>query len=1239
FGRSKKVTVYIRWYSFPAFSLFILFYVGRSNKKEVELIQEIVERVGGCNDNVMLPVAEHPVGIDSRVEEVMELLSIGEGDVKMVGIYGMGGVGKTTLAKEIYNRLQGTFEKAIYIERIKDRAKKKDGLPKLQEEFLCKVFKDGNKKIRNLSEGSAEIRRRFPGKRVLVVLDDVDHGDQLQALAGGGDWFGEGTKILITTRDVQLLDAHPVHKKYQVHELNSSESLHLFSRHAFKTDQPSKEFMEISKKIAKAAGGLPLALEILGASLSTETEKEAWEEVKTKLRSSGYSKIDKCLRTSYAGLNKNEKEGFLDIACFFLGQKKDEVIDIWKGCHFDAPVLTVNSLFHKCLLKVDDFIGRLHMHDLLRDMGRVIGSRSRLWNQKEVWDVLEEHKGTNKIKGIICKKYMEGEGKSFNAIHSLVPNEQERESVDVEAFTNMSNLQFLLLENINLKGDFSRMPRSLRSLKWTGCSMQTLPDNFNIQKLGCLKLDSRKIVQFWSDNCISKEKVFTNLKVLDLSECGKLKKLPDFSHSLNLEKLRLTGCCSLTDIPKSIGNSTKLKMIDLIRCYALQSLPSSIGRLTKLEHLVLHSCFSLSRLPNSIENLTGLRKLEVSYCQSLLALPNSIKNFTRLEELSLTSWASFSTLPHFIENLTKLRSLDVSHCDCLSALPSSIGNLTRLKRLMLNSCKSLSALPNSIENLTGLEELELANCESLSTLPDSIGNLTGLSKLDLLGCDSLLALPNSIGSLTRLEELSVSSARLSTLPPCIGNLMKLGSLDVYNCERLLALPNSIGSLTELQELLLTKCRSLSMLSDSIKNLTWLKSLHLSHCTSLKALPDSIGNLTRLEYLGLGWCISLSTLPDSIMDLNGVKELYAAGCTSLLALPDAIGNLTGLEKLSLASCRRLSTLPSSIGSMRRLSTLVLNGSGIEELPDSVRLLESLEWLGIANCRLRSRLPLWEMKCLKGLVIGGEDIDSDDEDENEICEISDDISDNDDGGRIEVCEIPDGIARIGGEVNQKDESDSDDEDENEICEISDGISDNDDGGRMKVCKIPDGIARVGGEVNQKDESDIDDEDQNEACVIPYGITHYSHHMQECRRIRYINAWDNPPHGLPGKVCELSIWVVRSRGRERKIILLVYPLTEWSWECPCGREYWNGPWLKHIFPDDFTPLHDKKALEACASSSSAPVISEEQMGLIIGLQALVRKETFLPCFASTGHSSTRHGVDQVKCGGYTGGQITEI
>ncbi|KAF3779318.1 TMV resistance protein [Nymphaea thermarum] len=188
------------------------------SSRERQVIQDIVERVSGCRDN-QLRFLDRPERIfDSHVRDVSELLSLEEGGVKMIGIYGTGAVGKTTVAREILGRLSGRFDKVIFIRGIKDKARN-DGLRKLQREFISPALEDNEEETYSSREGINEIERRFRHKRVLAILDDVDDREQLRALAGGRDWFGEGTRIVITARDVQILEAHRVDRKYDAQGL------------------------------------------------------------------------------------------------------------------------------------------------------------------------------------------------------------------------------------------------------------------------------------------------------------------------------------------------------------------------------------------------------------------------------------------------------------------------------------------------------------------------------------------------------------------------------------------------------------------------------------------------------------------------------------------------------------------------------------------------------------------------------------------------------------------------------------------------------------------------------------------------------------------------------------------------------------------------------------------------------------------------------------------------------------
>lgn len=104
------------------------------------------------------------------------------------------------------------------------------------------------------------VRRRLNGKRGLIVLDDVNHGNQLDALAKSHDWFGAGSIIIITTKDKQLLRQYNVAKMYKVSLLNTGESIELLSSYAFQKHHPKSGYGEIIAEVVWYAGGLPLAL-------------------------------------------------------------------------------------------------------------------------------------------------------------------------------------------------------------------------------------------------------------------------------------------------------------------------------------------------------------------------------------------------------------------------------------------------------------------------------------------------------------------------------------------------------------------------------------------------------------------------------------------------------------------------------------------------------------------------------------------------------------------------------------------------------------------------------------------------------------------------------------------------------------------------------------------------------------------------------------------------------------------
>jgi hypothetical protein len=193
-----------------------------------------------------------------------------------------------------------------------------------------------------------------------------------------------------------LLIKHNVDLTYKMNEMDHNEAFQLFSLHAFKSDKPHDDFVDLTEHALRYAGGLPLALTVLGSDLYGR-DIHYWKSALEKYKRIPENNILEKLQLSYDGLEESEKNIFLDIACFFKGQNAKYVTKILDSCSF-FPDIGITVLAEKSLITIDE--DKLVMHDLLQDMGREIvrqespeepGKRSRLWFHKDVRYVLEEN--------------------------------------------------------------------------------------------------------------------------------------------------------------------------------------------------------------------------------------------------------------------------------------------------------------------------------------------------------------------------------------------------------------------------------------------------------------------------------------------------------------------------------------------------------------------------------------------------------------------------------------------------------------------------------------------------------------------------------------------------------------------------------------------------------------------------------------------------------------------------------
>ncbi|XP_071696773.1 TMV resistance protein N-like isoform X1 [Rutidosis leptorrhynchoides] len=701
-----------------------------ANGHEAVGIKLIVDTISEKLLSLDEDVDDDLVGMGTRLQSLKSLLDIGSGGVHMVGIWGVGGIGKSTLAYSAYEKLSHQFQAHCFIDQIREESTKHDGLKKVQEKILSALLKT-NVNVQSVEEGKKMIRRRLRHSNVLIVLDDVNQDEQVEALAGSHEWFGDGSRIIITTRDGHLLHRDKV-KISHASLLSHDEAIQLFNRHAMQKDKPPiEDYDTLSRRVVSYADGLPLALKVLG-SLLRGKDKKGWEGVLEKMKNIPNPTIMEKLKISYDGLEPNERELFLDIACFHRGYRVDKAKEIFDACGF-YPDIGIQVLIEKALISISKY-GAFEMHDLVQEMGHNIvrgqhpknpEKHSRVWKYEDFVEMCSTDSTTenNEIEAI---RFYKGALRFGNSLgfHKLV--------------SNMKKLRLLIVPGRCSHVEDVDGPRflsnELQYIVWDTYPGSSFPADFQPTKLVVLKLHYTLQKELWQGY-----KRLPQLKKLIIEYAKKLVSTPNFDGLPCLEYLKLDGCKSLEEIHPSLGKCNSLVNVSVSYCKNLRTFPTIIC-MKKLETFEISYCKALVEFPEIHASMDSLKKLTISLklidCEKLKRIEGNFQASKHLEKLNMTYQHKLEKLPNDLFSIC-LKRLDLSDCNLEDGeIPCGVGELFNLTVLDL-SYNNFSRLHFSLLKLTRLKALYLSHCKKLLEFPELPSNVDSFVGDDCISLESM----------------------------------------------------------------------------------------------------------------------------------------------------------------------------------------------------------------------------------------------------------------------------------------------------------------------------------------------------------------------------------------------------------------------------------------------------------------------------------------------------------------------
>ncbi|KAG7994098.1 hypothetical protein I3843_01G038500 [Carya illinoinensis] len=732
-------------------------------------------------------IQDQTASVSEDLAKIMTLLS--DDKKGIIGIWGMGGVGKTNLVRNLNNKLQKnsnlrfscvlwvTVSKKLDIKMVQTRIASRLGL-KLEES--------------SGPDGMAiQLHRRLEKERFLLILDDVWEKIDLDKLGVPRPEDHSGSKIILTSRSLDVCRYIQTDFNVPMSVLGDKDAWQLFSQYA--TDVVSLEHITpLAEAICKECEGLPLAIITMGAAMRGKTNPEVWKHALNQLhRSVPYAagveeKLYKRLKWSYDSLEgKDLKTCFLYCSLFpeDFSIDIDELVWYWLAeglideredyeVFYSRGISLIENLKDACLLEDGSDKGTVKMHDVVRDVSIWIASTCSEDGSKSL---IRTEKGLKEISATELSNSLKRVSFIDNDLEKL-PDDSVIRCSEASTFLLQNNPRLELIPEI-----FLERFKALRVLNFSRTSIKSLPDSL-------LQLDDLRALLL--SNCEDLEGLpplerLSRLQVFDLSWTG-IRELPKGLEQLsNLRHLNLAGTSKLEVVKAGvISKLSRLEVLDLSNsCYiwkvkgAVQEEEACFEELQCLERLQVLSirlkwnpCYTLQDTITFWIN--GLKAFEINVGPSgyslsgrdLCLLSDAQRCIVTMEGIDLSG----GQIGCLLSNASYLRLLSCGGLNDMlqDMVINNVGrSFTYLKKLKIkySDCSFRTGGPAArYDLLPNLEQLSLSGIKGVESISE-LANLLGLRfqrlrTLNVFACwqmKYLLSLENSIRTMPNLEVIEV----------------------------------------------------------------------------------------------------------------------------------------------------------------------------------------------------------------------------------------------------------------------------------------------------------------------------------------------------------------------------------------------------------------------------------------------------------------------------------------------------